>query len=40
MMTIIITDERTGLGAVAVPEMIDSTGEPPNSVEAMSARLE
>ena len=37
---IIITDAKTGCGAVAVPEIIASTGPPPNKEDPMSARLE
>ena len=40
MIPIMIQDATTGIGAVAVPEMIASTGPPPKNAEPISARLE
>ena len=40
IMSIIITEERRGLGAVAVPDIIASTGPPPKKDETISASEE
>ncbi len=40
MISIIITEDLIGFGAVAVPEIIASTGPPPKKEDPMSARDE